>query len=102
MLIYVLIMKILQDDSLFVYLQLYKCFCSKAAKTKVQLRKKQNDKHNKSENVASGTIMSEKTKQHDSNPRKEEKTRIKISEMFRQQKSIDGTKQQSKLNQFFK
>ncbi|CAG9798794.1 unnamed protein product [Chironomus riparius] len=117
------------------HVALYKCFCSKAAKTKVQLRKKQNDKHNKSENVASGTIMSEKTKQHehDSNPRKEKKTKTKkkkkktagllipmskktnatalttnnrnlskISEMFRQQKSIDGTKQQSKLNQFFK
>ena len=96
------------------------------------MRKKQNDKHNKSENVASVKIMSEKTIQHDCNPtRKEEKTKkkkkktagllipmtkkanavalttnnrnlSKISEMFRQQKNIDETKQQSKLNQFFK
>lgn len=122
-------------------LQIYKCFCSKKARTKVQLRKqKQNNKHNKSENVTSGTIMSEKIKQHEhdsSNPRKEEVTTTtkkkkrnktaglliplskknnatalasnnnrnlsKISEMFRQQKTIDETtKQQSKLNQFFK
>lgn len=102
-------------------------------------KQKQNDKHNKSENVTSGTIMSEKTKQHEhesSNPRMEEVTTkkkkkknktaglliplskktnatalasnnnrnlSKISEMFRQQKAIDETtKQQSKLNQFFK